>query len=103
MKARTVKFIAYGARWFDKTAGNTYNSVRIVRLKDNAVLCVPFGYGYGEHYRDRALEAMAAAKWLPVEYRGENTRLYERDNNYPIAWSVTDGLKRDCIANGYKA
>lgn len=25
---------------------------------------------------------------------------YEMENGYPINWNVTDGLKRDCIANG---
>jgi len=45
-------------------------------------------------------------KWLPVKYRGRNDNgtdkamNYERENNYPIEWIVTDGLKRDCIRNG---
>ena len=25
---------------------------------------------------------------------------YERENNYPILWTVSDGLKRECVANG---
>ena len=54
---------------------------------------------------------MAKAKWLPKKYKRcsdclssknevPNLYLYERENNYPIAWSVSDGLKKDCVSNG---
>jgi len=49
---------------------------------------------------------MEKEKWLPVKYRGKHENgidkaiVYERENNYPIEWIVTDGLKRDCIRNG---
>ena len=103
---RKIKYVAVAARWFDKANGNTYHSVRITRTGDGKTICCPFQYGYGEHYRQTALEAMAAAKWLPVKYRGKTKHgspeslMYERENNYPIQWNVTDGLKRDCVANG---
>ncbi|MCE5226665.1 MAG: hypothetical protein LLG05_12510 [Porphyromonadaceae bacterium] len=63
-------------------------------------------YGYGEHYRQTALQAMHAAKWIDNGVytddlnKGKNVMLFERENDYPIMWNVTDGLKRDCIANG---
>ena len=38
---------------------------------------------------------------LPANSVSANVQ-YERENNYPIDWVVTDGLKRDCIANGAK-
>ena len=94
------------ARWFDKAIGNTYHSVRITRTRDGKTILCPFQYGYGDHYRQTALEAMARAKWIPVKYRGRNKNGsseamgYERENEYPIDWNVSDGLKRDCIANG---
>ena len=103
---RKIKYVAHAARWFDKVNGNTYHSVRITRTRDSKVIFCPFQYGYGDHYKQTALEAMAAAKWLPVRYRGRNTNGtreamgYERENNYPIEWIVTDGLKRDCVRNG---
>ena len=55
----------------------------------------------GERLIDIDLALMAVNKWLPVKYRSSKMRCYfERANNYPIQWNVTDGLKRDCIANG---
>ena len=106
MKARKIKFHAVAARWFDCVNGNTYQSVRVTRCRDGATLRCPFQYGYGDQYRTTALEAMASAKWLPVKYRGRHASgaplatAYEMDNNNPILWTVTDGLKRDCIENG---
>jgi len=98
---RKIKFTVIAARWFDKVNGNTYHSVRCIRHRDSAVVVGQFQYGYDEHYRQTALEVMAKAKWLPVKYRSQDNQFsYERENNYPIFWSVSDGLKRDCVANG---
>ncbi len=106
MKKQKVKFIAIGAKWFDKVNGNTYHSVRITRCSDAQTIVVPFQYGYGDHYRQTALEAMFEAKWIPKRYGVkhesgcDNLCMFERENNYPIQWEVTEGLKRDCVANG---
>jgi len=102
------KYTCNAVRWFDKVNGNTYHSVNITRHRDGKMLYCQFQYGYDEHYRQTALEEMAASKWLPVKYRGENENgssksyMYERENNYPIFWNVSDGLKRDCIKNGQR-
>lgn len=98
-KERKIKFTVIGKKWFDRINGNTYHSVRCIRHKDNAVIVGPFQYGYGDHFRQTALEEMAAAGWLPKKFKHE-THLYERNNNYPIVWIVSEGLKRDCVANG---
>jgi hypothetical protein len=99
-----IKFIANAVRWFDKVNGNTYHSVNITRVKDGKTIYCPFQYGYGKHYRQTALEAMSKNDWLPEQYKtgsgGSNTYRYERENNYPIYWNVTDGLKRYCVKNG---
>ena len=106
MKNRIIKYTATAARWFDRVNGNTYHSVRVTRCRDGKTLVCPMTYGYGDQYRHTALAAMSAAKWLPVKYRGryENGSgkawAYERDNNYPILWNVSDGRKRECVANG---
>jgi len=106
MKARKIKFIARGFRWFDKINGNTYHSVRVIRLRDNKVLVGQYQYGYGDSYQQTALDLMVEAKWIPPRYRVKHQSgiteayMYERENNYPIEWHITDGLKRDCIANG---
>ena len=98
---RKIKFGVNACRWFDKVNGNTYHSVRITRYRDGATIVGAFRYGYGYHYRQTALSIMAENKWLPVKYRDRDAQFrYEVDNNYPIIWHVSDGLKRDCIANG---
>ena len=93
------KFTAVAIKWFDKVNGNTYHSVRVTNNKTGAVIACPFQYGYGEQYKHTALQAMADVKWLPAGYR-ELTYLYERENDYPINWIVSGGLKRECVANG---
>jgi len=98
---RKIKFVVNAARWFDRVNGNTYHSVNVTRCRDGQVISGGMEYGYGECYKQTALGIMAVNKWLPVKYRSSKMRCYfERANNYPIQWNVTDGLKRDCIANG---
>lgn len=99
---RIIKFTVIAKTWFDKVNGNTYHSVRCVRHSDNAVVVGQFQYGYGEHYKQTGLAMMAKAGWLPdIEYRDFDKQFsYERENNYPILWTVSGGLKRDCVANG---
>ena len=105
-KARVIKFVAVAVKWFDRASSNTYHSVRVTRCRDGAVVACGMQYGYEDCYRQTALAAMTTAKWLPVKYRGKEgngaskSYMYERENNYPILWEVSDGLKRDCIANG---
>lgn len=94
------QYTANAVKWFDKVNGNTYHSVKITRHEDGAQIVAQFQYGYGDHYRQSALEAMDKASWLPSEYTANNKYLFERENNYPILWICTKGLKRDCIANG---
>jgi len=97
-----IRFVCHAVRWTDKVNGNTYHSVRVTRCKDGATVNSSMQYGYGEQYRQTALNLMGNVRWLPVAYRGKDSYLYERENNYPIQWIVTDGLKRDCIANTMK-
>jgi len=103
---RKIKYIANAVKWFDKVNGNTYHSVRITRCRDGKTIAAPYQYGYGDQYRDTALQLMAENKWLPVKYRGKENSgigkwfMYERENNYPIAWTERHGLKRECVANG---
>uniref|UniRef100_A0A6M3J7U6 Uncharacterized protein n=1 Tax=viral metagenome TaxID=1070528 RepID=A0A6M3J7U6_9ZZZZ len=101
MKTRQIKFMVIAVKWFDKVNGNTYHSVRCYRNRDGAIVVGPFQYGYGEHYQQTALTVMAEAKWLPAKYRDVNAQFhYERENNYPILWTISKGSKRDCIENG---
>jgi hypothetical protein len=95
-----TRFICNAALWRDKVNGNTYHSCLITRVRDGKTISVPMQYGYGDHYRQSALEAMGKAKWLPVNYRGGLAYLYERENNYPIVWNVSEATKKECIRNG---
>jgi len=99
MPQQKIKFIVNAARWFDKANGNTYHACRITRVADGKTLACPLRYGYGDHYRQTALEALAAAGWLPAKYAAA-PHGYERENGYPIHWNVTDGRKRDAVALG---
>jgi len=97
---RQILFICNAVKWFDKVNGNTYHSVRITRCKDNAVIVGQFQYGYGEQYKHTALEEMQKAGWIPEKYQKEGAWNFERENNYPILWNLTQGLKRKCVSNG---
>jgi hypothetical protein len=99
-KQRVILFNVSAVRWFDKVNGNTYHSVNIERIKDGKIFVSdPVVYGYGEHYKQTALAIMFENNLLPKKYNKDNYRMYERENNYPIIWNVSDGLKRDMIAN----
>jgi hypothetical protein len=102
-----IQYVANACRWFDRVNGNTYHSVSITRTEDGAQVLVPWQYGYGDSYRQTALLAMAEEKWIPKKYtvrgkQGTYKKLWywERENNYPIQWNVSDGLKRDMVRNG---
>ena len=95
----TIKYVANAVKWFDKVNGNTYHSVRITRCEDNATIAEQFQYGYGDAYRHTAIMAMAKAGWIDAKYTKE-PYMFERENEYPVYWAVSEGLKRDCIANG---
>ena len=110
---RVIKFTVIAKKWWDRVNGNTYHSVRCVQMQDNAVVVGSFRYGYGEHYKQTALDVMYDAGWFKnyrqekttmdsVRYRYTTASVYllEREHNYPILWTVSEGLKRDCIANG---
>jgi hypothetical protein len=96
---REIKFIVNAVRWFDKSAGNTYHSVNIEEIETGKhYVSGKMVYGYEEHYKQTTLEIMTDNNLLPG-YNKKNAYLYERENNYPIIWNVSDGLKRDMINN----
>jgi hypothetical protein len=96
------KFTVEARKWFDKVNGNTYHSVLIIDNTTGKSYALPkgvdFTYGYGEHYRQTAMEIMEQNKLIPEKYTGSNRYNYERENNYPINWILSEGLKRDMVA-----
>ena len=97
-----VKFIVNAVKWFDRINGNTYHSVKVLDTESGKTYCddTPYQYGYGDSYRQTALGVMLNNGLLPKKYSKDNLWLYERENDYPIYWSVSEGLKREMIANG---
>lgn len=47
-------------RWFDKTYGNTYHSVKVY-VDGKLIGTQPFAYGYGEGYLQSAVELLVKA------------------------------------------
>lgn len=47
-----------GRRWFQKSMGSTYNTVEI-SINNGSFLKLPFCYGYGNYYIQRAVEFLA--------------------------------------------
>ena len=91
------RFTVNAVKWFDKTNGNTYHSCQIIRHKDGFTIFAPMQYGYGEQYKQTALEAMKRAGLIRPK---GNLYSYDREHNYPIIWLESQGLKRECIRNG---
>lgn len=55
-----------GRRWFQRTYGNTYHSVRI--FEDGALLAtLPYQYGYGDQYLQTALDWLKANGKAPAD------------------------------------
>lgn len=53
-----------GRRWFQRTFGNTYHSVRIW-INGEQVVCLPFQYGYGEQFLQTALDWLREQGKIP--------------------------------------
>lgn len=51
-------FTIIGRRWFEKTNGNTYHSVEVYDESGKQIVRVPLAYGYGDQYRQTALDAL---------------------------------------------
>jgi hypothetical protein len=58
-----------GKRWFDRVNGNTYNSVQIF-VNGARVATLGRGYGYGDHYEQRATQWLVKNGYLPEVDRG---------------------------------
>jgi hypothetical protein len=98
-KARKIKFIVHVKEWFDKANGNSYFSARITKTNNSDTLTVPFAYGYGDHSRFVAIEAMAGAGWIPAKYK-KDPYAYEREKNYPIHFIKEETKQAECKAWG---
>lgn len=64
-RERTIEVVA--RRWFDKNYGNTYFSCA-VWLDDEKVCSTDFTYGYGEFYRQWAIEQLFDKGLISTKY-----------------------------------
>lgn len=81
-----------GRRWFQRTYGNTYHSVRIT--KDGEPLAyLPYQYGYGDGYLQTALDWLKANGHAPQD--AQYGTLYMRET-LGASYSVIDvGRQKD--------
>lgn len=62
-----TSIVIVGRRWFQRTYGNTYNTVQITIDGTEAgrqEFELPMEYGYGDYYYQRAVEWLVANGWL---------------------------------------
>lgn len=56
-----------GRRWFEKTNGNTYHSVKVC-INGNEIGYEPFNYGYGSQYLQTAVELVNEKLDTKIEF-----------------------------------
>jgi hypothetical protein len=56
-----------GRRWFQKSYGNTYHSVRIYRT-DCETVYLPMRYGYGDQFLQTAIDFLRTRGYGDAEY-----------------------------------
>jgi hypothetical protein len=101
-KIKTLDITA--KQWFDKVNGNSYFSARVTvnyAQDDEKTIYVPFQYGYGDHYRTVAFEALQKNGIIPPLQLMRSDWRYYQDNGIIARHSKQEKcLKRDVIAWG---
>lgn len=77
-----------GRRWFQKTYGNTYNTVRIF-IDGEPIVTLPEEYGYGSYYMQRATEWLRENGYTPGNERPFLSH-WCRDNDVTLYDEVQD-------------
>ncbi len=101
MKTRQIKTIDVNAKeWFDKLNGNSYFNAEIIinfGLKNNRIITLPFQYGYGDHYRHMAFEAIKKELncFKVIDCKISYWRAYEKYNIIARHNLKTNCLKRE--------
>ncbi len=87
MTTKTRAFHIEGRRWFQRTYGNTYHSVRIFSDGEQLVY-LPYQYGYSDQFLQTALDWLRAEGLIPQNDRldGYGTRYLreELDSTYSV-------------------
>lgn len=77
LEAVRPRLEVYGRRWWQRTTGNTYHSVRVL-LDGVEVARCPYAYGYGTGYSQTAVELLKEAGIVP------------KDHPASLAWRLDD-------------
>lgn len=92
MTTATANFHIEGRRWFDKTYGNTYHTVRIFQ-EGKELVYIPFTYGYGEQYLQTAIDWLIANNLMGLDLHfSPNTRKLREEMG--ASWSVIDVTRK---------
>ena len=86
-----------GRRWFQKTYGNTYNTSRtLVVFEDGSTkeYFTPMEYGYGEHFKDLAIQNLVKEGVLPEKQDHYYWADFEK-LKIKVYTTAIDCLKRD--------
>lgn len=102
--ANIIKTIDIQAKeWFDRANGNSYFSARVTLnygLPDEKTICLPFQYGYGDHFNDVAGRELLRLGLVPLTQYGngsvESLWRYCRENGIVLRSNKQEKcLKRD--------
>jgi hypothetical protein len=91
--------------WFDKVNGNSYCAVRVYINGTEVDGRVEFGYGYGDAYRQYALELLTDLGYVSSDtydngMQKVSWRELRDDDGIAVHPSITTGLKREVIEHG---
>lgn len=87
--------------WFDKVNGNSYCAGEVVidyGLDTEYTLKCPFEYGYGEYYKQKAIQALIKDEWLSSEWK--NKPLWQLKEELGVI--VRTNIERGCLKRELK-
>lgn len=102
MKIKTIDITA--KEWFDKVNGNSYFSARVTLnfgMKTEKTICLPFQYGYGDHFRHMAFQELTRSAIIKDCQQNESYWSYANRKKIIMRTNkVENCLQRDVKAYG---
>ena|ERR1039458_3596242 len=80
--------------WYDRQNGNSYFSARIW-VDGEIVHTLPFQYGYGDYFQQRATEWLTENDYLDGREPHEHMSTFAARLGFDFYTSKTDALKRE--------
>ncbi len=82
-----IRFYVAGRRWFQKSYGTTYHTVRICDAQMNEIVRLPMECGYGDQYRGTAIQWLQKNGYLPSDVAISSVEAREK---FHIGFTVSD-------------